>query len=501
MEQTRIGLKNVNINSNIYIDLNMNMKILTLLLFFTTSISAQTKKWTLQECVKYAIDHNISIKQTELDNQAAAVDKSTAYGNFLPTINANTSHSWNIGLNQNITTGLLENQTTQFTAAGLNANILLYNGLQNQNKLRRANLLLIATTYQLLKMKEDVSLNVANAFLQILYNKENLYVKKEQESISMKQLERTKELVNAGSAPKGDLLEMQATLASNKQAVVVAENALLISKLSLAQLLQLDDFKDFDVTENLLDIKMSEAMLQTPAAIFEKAKQNRVELKIAQTNLEVANSNIKIAKGAYSPSLQAFYSFNTRASNAKTIVGVEPNLANPTNQIGFVEGTNQTVSQLNYNPIFGNPNPIFDQFSINKGQNFGFQLNIPILNGFSTRNELAKSKINLERSKIAFQQQKLELERTIYTAFNDAKGAMKSYEAALVAMQSRTEAYNYAKEKFHVGLLNAFDLNESQTLFVNAQSDVIRTKYDYVFKIKAIELYFGIPIIPIIPVK
>lgn len=456
--------------------------------------SAQQKKWTLQECVQYALQNNISIKQTELDNQLSVIDKKDAFGNFLPSINGSASHSWNIGLNQNITTGLLENQTVQFTQVGLNAGIDIYKGLQNVNRLKRARLSMIASQYQLLKMKDDVSLNVANAFLQILFNKENLKVQKEQLQNNEKQMERTTELVNAGSVPRGDLLDMKATVASSQQAVIIAENTLLISKLSLAQLLQFEDFQNFDIAEDDYEVTESETMLQTPSEIFEKAKETRVELKLAKANLDVAEKDVTIARGAYQPTLQGFYSFSSRAAYSDRVVGVAPNLANPTSPIGFVEGTNQVVVQPNYSPLLGKPAPVFDQFSDNKGHSFGFQLSIPILNGFSAKNNVERSKVALDRSKIAYSQQELDLERNVYTAFTDAKGALKSYESALAAVEARTEAYNYAKEKFDVGLMNAFDLNQAQTLFVNAQSEVLRTKFDYIFRVKVLEFYFGIPI-------
>jgi outer membrane protein len=435
-------------------------------------LQAQSKKWTLEECVDYAIKNNISIKQSELDTKSASIEKSSAVGNFLPTFDINGSHSWNIGLNQNIITNLLENQTTQFTSAGISSNVAIYNGMQNQNRLRRANLAIVASEYQLSKMKDDISLNVANAFLQILFNKENLKVQKEQLSNNEKQLLRSQELVNAGVVPRGDLLDIKATVATNNQAIVTAENALLISKLSLAQLLQLDNFKDFDVADANYDAKESSTLLQTPESIFAKAKEERVELKIAKTNLEIAERDVKIAKGAYQPSLQGFYSLNTRAGYSDRVIGFN--------------GTT---------PIFAPALPVFEQFDNNKGHSFGFQMNIPVLNGFSVRNNVDRSKIALDRSKIAFSQQELDLERNIYTAFTDAKGAMKTNESAIITLEARQEAYNYAKEKFAVGMLNAFDLNQSQTLFVNAQSEVVRTKYDYIFRVKVIEFYFGIPII------
>jgi outer membrane protein len=445
---------------------------IAIVLFIGLLSQAQSKKWTLEECVDYAIKNNISIKQSELDTKSASIEKSSAVGNFLPTFNINGSHSWNIGLNQNITTGLLENQTTQFTSAGINSNVAIYNGMQNQNRLRRANLSIVASEYQLSKMKDDISLNVANAFLQILFNKENLKVQKEQLSNNEKQLLRSQELVNAGVVPRGDLLDIKATVATNNQAIVTAENALLISKLSLAQLLQLDNFKDFDVADANYDAKESSTLLQTPAAIFAKAKEERVELKIAKTNLEMAERDLKIARGAYQPSLQGFYSLNTRAGYSDRVIGFN--------------GTT---------PILAPALPVFTQFDNNKGHSFGLQMNIPVLNGFSVRNNVDRSKIAFDRSKIAFSQQELDLERNIYTAFTDAKGAMKTNESAIITLEARQEAYNYAKEKFAVGMLNAFDLNQSQTLFVNAQSEVVRTKYDYIFRVKVIEFYFGIPII------
>lgn len=450
---------------------NNNCLIYIVILLFGLSIQAQSKKWTLEECVKYALSNNITIKQSELDTKAALIDTKSALGKFLPSLNASTSHSWNIGLNQDITTGLLRNQTNQYTSAGANVGIDIYKGLQNQNNLRKANLALVASKYQLLKMQEDVALNVANAFLQVLFNKENLKVQREQLAINEKQLARSIELVNAGSIPRGDVLDTKANLAQNQQNVVMAENRLLISKLSLAQLLQLKEFEEFDVID-ATEIKEDVSILsQSPSTIFEKSKMIRTELKIAQTNLEIAQKNLQIAKGSFQPTLQGYYGFNTRISYAD-------------------------VATISGNSILMQPAPKFwNQFNNNKGQNFGFQLSVPVFNGFATKNNVERSKVNVEKSKIALEQQELDLQRNVFTAFTDAQGALKANESAIIALEARQEAFNYAKEKFAVGLMNAFDFTQAQTLLVNAQSEVLRTKYDYIFKIKILEFYFGIPII------
>ncbi len=439
------------------------------ILLFSLSIQAQTKKWTLEECVKYAIDNNISIKQTELDTKTADIDKKGAIGNFIPSLNSNASHSWNVGLNQDPTTGLLRNQTTQYSSMGAGVGFDIYKGMQNQNALRKANLSILAAKYQLTKMQEDVALNVANAFLQVLFNKENLKVKQEQKAINEKQLARSEELVKAGSVPRGDLLDIKATVASDNQNVITAENALLISKLSLAQLLQLKEFYDFDVTDDTSAKDENNILAQTPIAIYDKAKEERTELKIAKTNLEIAEKNVAIAKGGFQPTLQGFYNINTRISYADSY--------------DFQTGTSKPAD------------PFGQQFTDNRGQAFGAQLSIPVFNGWSARNNVERSKVSLEKSKIAVEQEELTLQRNVYTAFTDAKGGLNAYESALSALDARQEAYNYAKEKYAVGMMNSFDFNQSQTLLSFAQSEVLRTKYDYIFKIKILEFYFGIPII------
>lgn len=443
-----------------------------LILFFACVASfAQEKKWTLKECINHAIQNNITIKQSELDLQTSSVAKKDAIGNFMPNLSASTSHSWNIGLNQNITTGLLENQTTQFTSANLNANVDIFKGLQNVNQLRKANLAIIASQYQLTKMQEDIALNVANAYLQILFNKENLKVQTQQKLLNTKQFNRTVELVDAGNVPKGDLLDIQATMASGNQRVIVAENTLLLSKLSLAQLLQIEDFQNFDISEDDMPTMLSTILNETPEAIIAKAKENRTELKIAETNVALAEKDISIAKGSYLPSLSAFYGFNTRASNSN----------------GF--------EIVNGQPFVISPKPLFDQFSTNKGQNFGLSLNIPIFNGFAIRNNVARTKIALEKSQLAKNQQELDVERNVFTAYTDTKAAKESYEAALQIVKARELAMQYAKDRYEIGMMNVFDYNQSQVAFVNAQSEVLRTKYDYIFRIKILEFYFGIPLI------
>ena len=155
----------------------------------------------------------------------------------------------------------------------------------------------------------------------------------------------------------------------------------------------------------------------------------------------------------------------------------------------------QEYKESYFSPILGGPLSVWEQFDNNKGQNFGVQMNIPIFNGFATRNNVQRSKVAFERAKLNYDQQNLDLERNVYTAFTDTKAAKESYEAALQTLEARTLSFNYAKDRYEVGLMNVFDFNQAQTLLVNAQSEVLRTKYDYIFRTKILEFYFGIPLI------
>jgi outer membrane protein len=258
------------------------------------------------------------------------------------------------------------------------------------------------------------------------------------------------------------------------QKVIAADNALLISKLSLTQLLQLKEFENFDISDETSVNDTNNILSQTPTAIYNKSKEIKTELKIANTNLEIAQKNVAIAKGNFQPVLNGFYNFSSRVSYAD-VPAFDPITKN-------LIGTKSAA-------------PFFNQFGDNKGQSFGMQMSIPIFNGFSARNNVERSKVNLEKSKIALEQQELDLQRNVFTAFADAKGALKGYESSIITLDARQEAYNYAKEKYAVGMMNSFDFNQSQTLLSTAQSEVLRTKYDYIFKIKILEFYFGIAIV------
>ncbi|UYW00753.1 TolC family protein [Flavobacterium agricola] len=474
---------------------NFIFKSLFLGIFCFSGSTFAQNLWTLEQCVEHALVHNVSVQNTELEVKLAEIDRTGAKAAFLPSINASANHSWNVGLNQNITTGLLQNQTTQFSSAAIQAGVDIYRGLEKQYALRRSNLALHASKYQLQKMQDDVALNVINAYLQIVFNKENLRVQTQQHEYDKKQYERTKNLVEAGSLPKGDLLDISATVAKDEQNVITAENNLIISKISLAQLLQLEDFETFDIADQgHYAITESAVMLEEPAAIVKRAKETRAEIKIAETNIELASRDLKIARSRFQPTLQAYYNFNTRAAYSDRVVGYIPNATTPYSVVGTVQSTGENVIAPNFSPILGGPENIWKQFDNNKGHSYGLALSIPVFNGLSVRNNVERNKVNVKRAELNYELESQNLEKKVYTAYTDTKSALKAYEAAEQTLSFREQSLEYARERYEVGLLNVFDLTQVQTLHVNAQSEALRTKYDYIFKTKILEFYFGIPV-------
>ena len=465
------------------------LKITFTALIFCVSFYMQGQTLTLQECVELALEKNITIKQSELDIANAELDKSNAFGNFLPNINAQTSHSWNIGLNQNITTGLLENLTTQFSSLGVNMGVDIYNGLQNVKRLHRANLAIIAQQYNLADITDDTALLVANSYLQVMFNREQLGVQESQFAVSLKELERTKILIEAGVLITGDIFELEATIASQQQAVVQAQNNLRLTKINLAQLLLITDYENFDIAVEAFDVPFPQILDETPKAIFEKALSNRNDIKLSLTNLEISKTDIEIAKTSLQPSLSAFYSYSTRISYSDRLTGTGVFNQFP---IGTVAATGQeVVTQVEQRGVIG-PSSFVDQLQTNDGHNFGIQLSIPILNGFSAKNNVKRSKVNLMRFENQFEQQKLGLESTVNQAYNDAKGAFNFYKAAQKTVIARNDAYQDATKRFDAGVMNSFEFTQIKQRYEASVSDELRAKFDYVFKLKVLEFYFGL---------
>jgi outer membrane protein len=287
--------------------------------------------------------------------------------------------------------------------------------------------------------------------------KERLDIANTQYQFSKKQLKQVTELVEAGVQPQANIFDAEATLSTDEQSVTEAENSYNLSLLTLSQLLQIP-FNGFNVEILKIDTPSLSMMYSQIDDILSYALQNRGEIKMAEKQIENAELSTKIAKSGFYPRVSGSYSFGSNAF---------------------------------YTNLSDTENTFFNQLNDQKSHTLGLRVDIPIFSGFQNKTNVAKSKIAEENSKLSLQQAKLDLETTIQRAFTDAKAALKSYEAAQKSKNAQEASFNNAQERYNIGAMNAFDLEQARVRYVNAQSSLVNAKYDFVFKTKVLDFYIG----------
>ncbi len=450
-----------------------------LLLLVGFSATAQQKKWTLKQCVDYALENNISVRQSLLDQQIAEQDLVSAKGNFLPSLNASASQNWNFGsfIDQN---GSRISRDSRGNGFGLNTGVTLFNGFRNTNIQKQAQLGIERSKIQLDVLKNNISLNVVNAYLNILFNREAVKQAQEQVVISQKSLDQVQALVDAGTRASADLLVSKSQLASDNERLVNANNNVVLALLNLSQLLQLPS-EGFDIQD--VNINLTEAVLayNNTNEILSYALDNRPEIKGAQLNIDNAELNYQIARSAYYPTL----SFGLGASTSyQHLQGQDDVLPIVT---GFDATSGEAIIELQKNGFA-------EQIENNLGYNIGFSLNVPIFNGFKTDASVKRAEISKEQIVLALEQEKQTLTANVEQAFADAKAALIQYEASKLSLESQELAFKNEQDKYDLGVSTSFQLEQVRNRLINAQSSFLNAKYNYVFKTKVLDFYLDKPI-------
>ncbi len=449
----------------------------TCVLFLSLTITAQettskqVKKWSLRESVDYALKNNLSVKRATLTSDLSKENITLAKSAFLPTVSGSASQSYSFGSSVDLATNTRKSADRRSNSIGVNAGVTFFNGFKNLNTLKQSKISYETSKYDLQKMKDDIALNVLNSYLNVLFVKENIKINKAQVALSKEQVDRTKRLVESGVQPKGNLLDVVATLASDEEKLVTAQNNLDLALLNLAQLLQLPK-EGFDVEDVILDVKANPLPYANVKEVYTKSLSLRPEIKSAQLSIKNAELGIEVAKADYLPSLSMNVGLNTFYNH------------------------NQGQKDDYINPITGDlvSNGFFTQLDNNFGQSFSLSLRVPIFSGFRTNTNVKKAKINHLLSQNNLTSQKLILREAIERAFTDAKFTLKSYEAANKSLTAQEESFRFAKEKFEAGQSTSFDFNQVKNRLVDAQAALYRAKFNYIFKIKLLEFYYGIPI-------
>lgn len=446
------------------------------------------KVWTLNECIEYALENNIQVQQSELNQKIAEQDVVASKYNLLPSLNGFASNIYNYGQTIDPFTNQFATERVRSNSFSLSSQLTLFDGFRNINTVKRNQASLKASGYDLEKMKNDISLNIANQFLQILFNQELLRNAKNQLEVTQIQLERVRKQVRAGALAEGSLRDIEAQLASEELQQVNAENQLKLSKLNLAQLLRLENAEGFEVANPNLENFQGSSELSTPGALYETAVDIMPEVKSAEYSFYSADKSKAMAKGAYYPTLSMTGSIGSGYSGAnQEVVG--------RTDLGFLPNGEQTtggdlvLARVSV-PEFEDK-AFSDQIDDNFNKSFGFRLNIPIFNGLSSRTNVQKAKLSLQSAELTLENTKLQLRQNIESAHTDAVAALKRFKAAEKSVEALELSFQYTQERFNVGMINSFDFNNEKNRLNNAKSELLQAKYDYIFRTKVLDFYQG----------
>lgn len=408
--------------------------------------------WTLEDCINHALKHNITLKQTELNIELNDIQVLQSYANLAPSWNLNSSISENRGRSINIVSNEYVDDINKSFNLSTSIDMTLFSGFKNWFQIKKSATELQKSIYDLESSKNDLISSIALNYLQILFNKELLSASQKQFELSMAQKERIKLMVDLGSLAKGELLNTQSQLALEEQQLIQAENQLNLSKLQLAQLLELDKFQELDI--KYLDLEIPQIQLK-------ESIQEDYELALTkQYNIKSANLAVQSAKQDYQISMSNFY---------------------PTLSLGYSTGTNYN----NYNNLYS----FNEQFENNASSTISLRLNIPLFNKLYNHTSLSQSKVQIENANLNAELSKNQLRKNMEQAYSDQIAAYKKHEASIKSVLAYKESYNYISERFELGMVNSYEFNESKNNLIKAESEQLQAKYDLIFKAKLYEFY------------
>ncbi len=431
----------------------MKAKILTLIAITTlvSGVSAQ-QPWTLQQCIEQGLKQNISLKMSELSQENQAISLDRAKSQRLPDVSARLSQDLSFGQYMN-NKGFYEFGNSQSYSGGLSANVILFNGFQVTKTIEAQKLNLLASIEDLKKAQESMSVSIASAYLQVLYNKEIVQVALEQEKLTQLQLDRYINMANLGKIPEGQVSEIRAQLANDKLNTTQVKNTLRLSLLDLSQLIELQEWNNFDVVVPSINVDALSLNLTPAEDIFAYAQANKPSVKASELRLKGSEKELEVAKGGYYPSV----SFGANYGNG-------------------IYDTNASLG---------------GQLEKNSRTSMGINMSIPIFNRFNTRNSVRSAEIAIKNAELNLENTKKTLYKEIQQAWFNATNALEKYNASKEAVAQSEIASKFAEEKFNSGKASAYEYYEARMKLVSATSNLLQSKYNYVFTVKILDFYKG----------
>ncbi|MBQ7774256.1 MAG: TolC family protein [Bacteroidales bacterium] len=430
--------------------------LLVMAIFLACTAFSQ-EKWTLEKCISHAREHNLQVRRQAIAVEQAGNNLTSARLEYLPTMNASMNHNMSWGRSVNLNDlEIIENKLSQSTSLNFSASVPLFEGMRKQNNIKSSKVQLELAGSNVEKLKDEISIQIVQAFLQVMLCREMEKSALESCNSVEAQVERTRALVDAGSQPYSSLLEVQAQLASEKVQVVAARNNLRTNMINLAQLLDIDNIESFDIEapeaggtipdpENYDEEEIFAGALGLPA------------IRSAELALENSELQYRIQKGAALPTISFSAGYGTYYSD------------------------NQ-------------PTPFFTQFDNNRNPSMGFGLSIPIFNSWKNNAAIRNARLNVKSSEIDLRIQRQNLRKEIQQACNEALSGYEKMNAARENLISARESAGYTKEKFNLGILNGTDYTVAMANLYKAESEYLQNKYQYIFQLKILDYYRNIPL-------
>lgn len=467
--------------------------LLTAIILVMVQLPFAQNTWSLQKCIEHAKENSISIKQAQLGVMQSAINEKASRMARYPNLNASVNGGLQFGYTIDPTTNTFDNQRIGFNNWQLNSGITVYAGNRINNTIKQSKVDVKAAEMDGDDAANNLYLAVASAYLNILMAEETYQNTLTRKTLSENQLERIDRLIKAGSLPRNDRLNVLSQMALDDQAIIQAKNAVDIGYLNLKNLIQADPKDAFEIEKPMIEIPAdANPDLFQFETVYAAALNTQPNVQAAALREESADIQVDIAKSAKLPSVTAFGGMDSRWSS------VAKDFNNPT---AF-----ETVSTVIEGDIGGTPISFtsdqevptefpdvsyFDQLRENLGQSLGVTVQVPIYNNYNNRANIERAKLSVLNARYTAEQTRQQLKTDVQTAIANAKATRKTYEAAQLAMKAADAAFANADKRYQLGTINSFDYATARTNLDAARIEVIRSKYDYIFRLKIVDFYTG----------
>ncbi len=460
------------------------------LLIAYQGVTQQT--WTLQKAVGYAVQNNITVKQATAQAKQANITFTQAKNTLLPTLQTSFQSGYQRGLNENPTTGTLQSASFVTGNIGVQSGYTLFNWGARRKNIEAAELNYQASKVGIEKAQNDISLLVANAYLQVMLRMEQVKINDAAVKLSLAQLNNTRKLVDAGSQPELNALQSEAQLAKDSSALLTSQSLVQEGLITLKSYLNLDIAEPFIIdAPNVEDISVENLADLQPDYVYQLAVASQPFQRQLGFQIDAGKKQIAAARSAMYPTATAFVGLNSRFINAKSpfVAGLATN--QPTGAFILDNGGNKTFV-LSDRPVFAQRSVgLSRQLNNNFGQNVGVSLLFPIFNNGNLRAQWDRAKVDLELTRLQDEQEKLTLKSNIYTAYQQAYASQQTYQASSRTAAANKRALELSTKRFDIGLLGSLDYIITQNNYTTAQIQEVSNRYDFIFKMKVLEFYKG----------